>query len=132
MANRMFQKFDKYWKDYNILLSLDVIVDLRFKMQFVEFCSKKLYGHGSNELSFVKSKLVSLFEEYMGLASKSSSSNTSKSSHSGIDDNAFLPLNIGIGYFYLDELKIDRYSKCDVLAFWKAYQFKYPELAQMA
>ncbi|XP_075501882.1 uncharacterized protein LOC142539962 isoform X2 [Primulina tabacum] len=33
---------------------------------------------------------------------------------------------------YLDEPKIDRSSNCDVLAFWKAYQFRYPELAQMA
>ncbi|XP_075501873.1 zinc finger BED domain-containing protein RICESLEEPER 1-like isoform X1 [Primulina tabacum] len=157
MANRMFQKFDKYWKEYNILLSIAVIVDPRFKMQFVEFCYNKLYGHGSNELSLVKSKLVSLFEEYIGLASKSSSSNTSTSSHSGIDDNASLPLNSNSGYMdvlkefdtfqrtelndraqksqldlYLDEPKIDRSSNCDVLAFWKAYQFRYPELAQMA
>ncbi|XP_075520592.1 zinc finger BED domain-containing protein RICESLEEPER 2-like isoform X3 [Primulina tabacum] len=142
MANRMFQKFDKYWKDYNILLSIAVIVDPRFKKQFVEFCYNKLYGHGSNELSLVKSKLVSLFEEYMGLASKSSSSNTSTSSHSGIDDNASLPLNSESGCMdvlkefdtfqrtelndraqksqldlYLDEPKIDRSSKCDVLAF---------------
>lgn len=42
----------------------------------------------------VNSKLASLFEEYMSLASKSSSSNTSMSSHShsGIDDNSSLPL----------------------------------------
>ncbi|XP_075520590.1 zinc finger BED domain-containing protein RICESLEEPER 2-like isoform X2 [Primulina tabacum] len=104
MANRMFQKFDKYWKDYNILLSIAVIVDPRFKKQFVEFCYNKLYGHGSNELSLVKSKLVSLFEEYMGLASKSSSSNTSTSSHSGIDDNASLPLNSESGC--MDVLKL--------------------------
>ncbi|XP_042423183.1 zinc finger BED domain-containing protein RICESLEEPER 2-like [Zingiber officinale] len=47
MANRMFHKFDKYWKDYNILFAIAVIVDPRFKMQFVEFCYNKLYGHGS-------------------------------------------------------------------------------------
>ncbi|KZV58755.1 zinc finger BED domain-containing protein RICESLEEPER 2-like [Dorcoceras hygrometricum] len=33
---------------------------------------------------------------------------------------------------YLDETKIDRSVKLDVLAFWKAHQFRYPELAQMA
>ncbi|KZV51617.1 hypothetical protein F511_24990 [Dorcoceras hygrometricum] len=32
----------------------------------------------------------------------------------------------------LDETKIDRSVKLDVLAFWKAHQFRYPELAQMA
>ena len=32
----------------------------------------------------------------------------------------------------MEEPKIDRDTKFDVLAFWKAYQFRYPELAQMA
>ncbi|XP_073041986.1 zinc finger BED domain-containing protein RICESLEEPER 2-like [Primulina eburnea] len=154
---RCFRNLTSTRKIYNILLSIAMIVDPRFKMQFIEFCYNKLYGHGSNELSLVKSKLVSLFEEYMGLASKSSSSNTSTSSHSGIDDNASLPLNSDSGCMdvfkefdtfqitelndrvqksqldlYLDEPKIDRSSNCDVLAFWKAYPFRYPELAQMA
>ncbi|KAG6527978.1 hypothetical protein ZIOFF_010114 [Zingiber officinale] len=159
MANRMFHKFDKYWKDYNILFAIAVIVDPRFKMQFVEFCYNKLYGHGSNELSLVRSKLVSLFEEYMhmGIASKVSTSSASSSSHSAIDDNASLALNLGSGCMdvlkefdtfqslefigraqksqlelYLEEPTIDRITKLDVLGFWKAHQFRYPDLAQMA
>ncbi|KAG6475664.1 hypothetical protein ZIOFF_064893 [Zingiber officinale] len=150
MANRMFHKFDKYWKDYNILFAIAVIVDPRFKMQFVEFCYNKLYGHGSNELSLVRSKLVSLFEEYMhmGIASKVSTSSASSSSHSAIDDNASLALNLGSGCMdvlkefdtfqslefigraqksqlelYLEEPTIDRITKLDVLGFWKAHQF---------
>ncbi|XP_042433857.1 zinc finger BED domain-containing protein RICESLEEPER 2-like [Zingiber officinale] len=159
MANRMFHKFDKYWKDYNILFAIAVIVDPRFKMQFVEFCYNKLYGHGSNELSLVRSKLVSLFEEYMhmGIASKVSTSSASSSSHSAIDDNASLALNLGSGCMdvlkefdtfqslefigraqksqlelYLEEPTIDRITKLDILGFWKAHQFRYPDLAQMA
>ncbi|KAG6506766.1 hypothetical protein ZIOFF_032095 [Zingiber officinale] len=150
MANRMFHKFDKYWKDYNILFVIVVIVDPRFKMQFVEFCYNKLYGHGSNELSLVRSKLVSLFEEYMhmGIASKVSTSSASSSSHNAIDDNASLALNLGSGCMdvlkefdtfqslefigraqksqlelYLEEPTIDRITKLDVLGFWKAHQF---------
>ncbi|KAG6487738.1 hypothetical protein ZIOFF_056339 [Zingiber officinale] len=133
-------------------------VDPRFKMQFVEFCYNKLYGHGSNELSLVRSKLVSLFEEYMhmGIASKVSTSSASSSSHSGIDDNASLALNLGNGCMdvlkefdtfqslefigraqksqlelYLEEPTIDRITKLDVLGFWKAHQCRYPDLAQM-
>ncbi|KAG6518833.1 hypothetical protein ZIOFF_022314 [Zingiber officinale] len=159
MANRMFHKFDKYWKDYNILFAIAMIVDPRFKMQFVEFCYNKLYGHGSNELSLVRSKLVSLFEEYMhmSIASKVSTSSASLSSHSAIDDNASLALNLGSGCMdvlkefdtfqslefigraqksqlelYLEEPTIDRITKLDVLGFWKAHQFRYPDLAQMA
>ncbi|XP_042466077.1 zinc finger BED domain-containing protein RICESLEEPER 1-like [Zingiber officinale] len=142
MANRIFHKFDKYWKDYNILFAIAVIVDPRFKMQFVEFCYNKLYGHGSNELSLVRSKLVSLFEEYMhmGIASKVSTSSASSSSHSVIDDNASHALNLGSGCMdvlkefdtfqslefigraqksqlelYLEEPTIDRITKLDVL-----------------
>lgn len=70
MASRMFQKFDKYWKYYNILFAIVVIIDPKFKMHFVEFCYEKLYGESSNELSLFKSKLVSLFEEYMSISSK--------------------------------------------------------------
>ncbi|KAG6473887.1 hypothetical protein ZIOFF_067805 [Zingiber officinale] len=150
MANRMFQKFDKYWKDYNILFAIAVIVDPRFKMQFVEFCYNKLYGHGSNELSLVRFKLVSFFEEYMHLdiASQLSTSGASSSSHSGIDDNASLALNLGSGCMdvlkefdtfqslefigraqksqlelYLEEPTINTITKMDVLGFWKAHQF---------
>ncbi|KAG6525497.1 hypothetical protein ZIOFF_015453 [Zingiber officinale] len=126
------------------------IVDPRFKMQFVEFCYNKLYGHGSNELSLVRSKLVSLFEEYMhmGIASKVSTSSASSSSHSVIDDNASHALNLGSGCMdvlkefdtfqslefigraqksqlelYLEEPTIDRITKLDVLGFWKAHKF---------
>lgn len=33
---------------------------------------------------------------------------------------------------YLEESKVDRSTKLDVLTFWKANQFRYPELASMA
>lgn len=33
---------------------------------------------------------------------------------------------------YLDEPRVDRKAPLDVLAFWKANQFRYPELARMA
>ncbi|KAG6533058.1 hypothetical protein ZIOFF_006919 [Zingiber officinale] len=136
--------------DVFVGLLRDQLVDPRFKKQFVEFCYNKLYGHGSNELSLVRSKLVSLFEEYMhmGIASKVSTSNASSSSHSAIDDNASLALNLGSGCMdvlkefdtfqslefigraqksqlelYLEEPTIDRITKLDVLGFWKAHQF---------
>ncbi|KZV37398.1 hypothetical protein F511_01266, partial [Dorcoceras hygrometricum] len=108
----------------------------------------KLYGHGSNELSLVRSKLVTLFEEYMV---------NSPNSHGSFGDNASSALTSGSGCrdvfkefdsfqslefsgnaqktqleLYLDETKIDRSVKLDLLAFWKAHQFRYPELAQMA
>ena len=33
---------------------------------------------------------------------------------------------------YLDEPRVDRNAKLDILAFWKGNKFRYPELATMA
>ena len=33
---------------------------------------------------------------------------------------------------YLDESRVDRNAKLDILAFWKGNEFRYPELAAMA
>ena len=33
---------------------------------------------------------------------------------------------------YLDEPRVDRNAKLDILAFWKGNEFRYPELAAMA
>lgn len=60
----MYGKFDKYWSDYSVILSLAVILDPRYKIQFVEFCYTKLYGPGSIEGMRIREKLFSLFNLY--------------------------------------------------------------------
>ena len=79
MAHQMFGKFDKYWSEYSLVLAIAVIFDPRYKIQFVEFSYKKLYGDESFEFSRVREKLFSLFDEYMHNSSKASSSQTSAS-----------------------------------------------------
>ncbi|KAG6506572.1 hypothetical protein ZIOFF_031896 [Zingiber officinale] len=87
---------------------------------------------------------VGLLRDQLGLnCSLVSTSSASSSSHSGIDDNAYLALNLGSGCMdvlkvllefigraqksqlelYLEEPTIDRITKLDVLGFWKAHQF---------
>ena len=68
MAIEMNRKFEKYWREYNLLLAIACVLDPRYKIQFVEFCYKRLYGDDSRQFGKVKSKLFSLFNEY---ASKS-------------------------------------------------------------
>lgn len=36
MVGRMYSKFEKYWCEYNIILAIVVILDPRYKVQFVE------------------------------------------------------------------------------------------------
>ena len=42
MATQMLAKFEKYWLDFNVLLAIVVSLDPRYKLQFVDFCYKKL------------------------------------------------------------------------------------------
>jgi len=44
MAKSMKTKFDKYWRCYSVILSFAVILDPRYKLQFVEYCYVKLFG----------------------------------------------------------------------------------------
>jgi hypothetical protein len=37
MARRMKMKFEKYWDCYSVILSFAVILDPRYKLQFVEY-----------------------------------------------------------------------------------------------
>ena len=68
MAIEMIKKFEKYWREYNLLLAIAYVLDPRYKIQFVKFCYDRLYGNDSREFEKVRSKLFSLFNEY---ASKS-------------------------------------------------------------
>ena len=66
MAEQMLVKFEKYWSEFNVVLAIAVILDPRFKLQFVNFCYKKLYGvGGSYEYLKVREKLFVLFGEYV-------------------------------------------------------------------
>ncbi|KAK9724578.1 hypothetical protein RND81_05G083900 [Saponaria officinalis] len=44
MATKMYAKFDKYWREYSLVMSFGVILDPRYKFDFVKFALKKLHG----------------------------------------------------------------------------------------
>lgn len=71
MATQMWNRFSKYWSDFNLLLAIAVVFDPRYKFTFVEFSYKKLYGEGSLQLKMVEDTLFALYDEYMQ-ASKNS------------------------------------------------------------
>ena len=62
MAEKMFEKFKKYWSEYSRILAIAVILDPRYKLNFVELCYKKLDGNeGLVEAKKVKDDLESYF-----------------------------------------------------------------------
>lgn len=63
MTSSMFEKFEKYWSEFSLILAIAVILDPRYKIQFVEWSYNKLYGHDSR-VKKVRDALFSLHSEY--------------------------------------------------------------------
>ncbi|XP_061373411.1 zinc finger BED domain-containing protein RICESLEEPER 2-like [Gastrolobium bilobum] len=153
MAGKLFTKFEKYWHDFSLILAIAVILDPRYKLSFVESCYNKLYGaDGKNELTKVKNKLNSLFCEYAidGIRNYSTSSSSTKvgdggtthqTSFSNISNNVLsefdnfneviVPQKSQLE-LYLEDQRFDRKAELNVLKYWEANQFRYPEIAAMA
>ena len=64
MGSHMHAKFDKYWSKYSVILSIAIILDPRYKIQFVDWAYSKLYGGDSYEFKCVQDTLFELFELY--------------------------------------------------------------------
>ncbi|KAL0423770.1 UNVERIFIED_CONTAM: Zinc finger BED domain-containing protein RICESLEEPER 2 [Sesamum radiatum] len=66
MVERMKIKFDKYWGETNLLMSIAAVLDPRCKMKALEFCFPKLYSSEKveREISFVRKSLHELYSEY--------------------------------------------------------------------
>ena len=43
MVSRMKSKFDKYWGECNLLMSIASVLDPRCKMRAIEYCFSKMY-----------------------------------------------------------------------------------------
>uniref|UniRef100_A0A803N0I4 BED-type domain-containing protein n=1 Tax=Chenopodium quinoa TaxID=63459 RepID=A0A803N0I4_CHEQI len=71
MAARMNEKFAKYWTNFSIIMVVVVVLDPRFKYEFVEWAFKKVYGEieGTNELVKFKERLDYLYGAYVTEAS---------------------------------------------------------------
>ncbi|KAK4431280.1 Zinc finger BED domain-containing protein RICESLEEPER 2 [Sesamum alatum] len=66
MVEKMKIKFDKYWGETNLLMSIAAILDPRCKMKALEFWFPQLYSSEKveREISFVRTALHELYSEY--------------------------------------------------------------------
>ncbi|KAL2923302.1 Zinc finger BED domain-containing protein DAYSLEEPER, partial [Bienertia sinuspersici] len=88
MATKMHKKFDKYWTHFSIIMAVAVVLDPRFKYQFVEWAFKKVYGEakGTQELVKFKERLEYLYGAYVSESSTPSpSSRCRRSSPTQLD-----------------------------------------------
>ncbi|XP_040374613.1 zinc finger BED domain-containing protein RICESLEEPER 2-like [Rosa chinensis] len=146
MGMEMNLKFEKYWSDYSLILGIAVVMDPRFKMQFVEWAYDKLYGPDSSQLEVFNDTLSSLFDAYVEKSFDHNDSNNSidegssqaQGDHSLLEafDNAY---KIGSSSSmktelskYLDEVRLERKQELDVLSWWKMEQIRYPILFHLA
>ncbi|XP_015383092.1 zinc finger BED domain-containing protein RICESLEEPER 2-like [Citrus sinensis] len=160
MAQKMIEKFEKYWYDFCTILEIAVILDPRYKMAFIEFAYNKAYGQNSEELKHVRDKLFLVFGKYNLITPSSSSTSvltqmSDVSSSAGRNDNGQSTLNQRAMdmlkefddfdsmdcsahvrksklELYLDEPRIDRKFDWDIISFWKGNGFRYPNLSSMA
>ncbi|XP_019173487.1 PREDICTED: zinc finger BED domain-containing protein RICESLEEPER 2-like [Ipomoea nil] len=78
MAKNMKAKFDKFWDDYSVILAMGAILDPRLKVQFVEYCYKKLNPLTcQDKIEGIKKKLYLLYDEYKKKSGDFSSSRVS-------------------------------------------------------
>lgn len=90
MARRMEKKFDKYWNSYSVVLSFVVILDPRYKLQFVKWCYVRLLGsEGVQVTKLILDNLKAFFQEYL----KSSNETTASFIQRSIRGSPNIPSN---------------------------------------
>ncbi|XP_012827648.1 PREDICTED: zinc finger BED domain-containing protein RICESLEEPER 2-like [Erythranthe guttata] len=69
MTAKMKIKFDKYWGESNLLMSVAAVLDPRCKMRALQFCFPKLYSpqQVKEETARVRQTLNELYSEYVSM-----------------------------------------------------------------
>lgn len=149
------RSFQNIGPKYSTVLAMAVVLDPRYKLQYVEFTYKKLYGssffvHGDR----IREKLHDLFSEYttethMSCRTSKDDSNKDKLEKKNdtllskgardmfqefktYESKEFAPSQKSQLEIYIEEPRSDIGEDLYVLSFWKAHQYRHPELASMA
>jgi hypothetical protein len=161
MARRMNYKFEKYWGETNLLMSIAAVLDPRNKMTLIRFCFPIMYSESDAKLNIdhVLSSLNELYREYVEVynssvieqnlqssvqecSSSSSVTAIGRSVQSGKEmyesfvrsvDTLQQPVKSDL-QIYLEEnvLIVDKGVEFDALEWWKANTLKYRILSMLA
>lgn len=156
MAEKMLEKFDKYWSVIHGIMAVATILDPRYKMKVVECYYSLIYPDSAyDEIEKVRRVCYELFREYEEKLrrierNKSTSCGLTTSSHTSYGGSASLDsieadiyekwlANHGATNssqkneldYYLEEAVMPRMENFDVLSWWKT-NTKFPILQDMA
>ncbi|XP_071926102.1 zinc finger BED domain-containing protein RICESLEEPER 1-like [Coffea arabica] len=156
MVRRMKLKFDKYWGECNLLMSIAAILDPRQKMRVIEFAFPKMYPpyEAQENIIKVRQAIFDLYEEYVVIAaSASAGANNSmfgastsqdplRPSSSIWDDFDEYCVKVETNEAHKSEL-VDYLDKArqpvganpkefDCLDWWRINRISYPVLSQLA
>ncbi|KAF0914339.1 hypothetical protein E2562_028219 [Oryza meyeriana var. granulata] len=143
IAKTMHERFDKYWKDCNLVLAIAVVMDPRFKMKLVEFSYSKIHGvEAAKYVKVVDDAVRELYNEYVAQVEvnryENSAAVTPPNGDRHLDFDIYLseiatsqPLKSEIDQ-YLEEALMPRIPEFDILEWWKLNTLKFPTLSKMA
>ncbi|KAI5660472.1 hypothetical protein M9H77_29265 [Catharanthus roseus] len=160
LTRPLWEKFNRYWNDCNIILAVAAVMDPRFKMKLIEFSFPKIYGEDAKTwIGVVEEGLHDLFLEYVVqtlpppiFMEEAASDSIVKSEISTEEDllstadDAFTEFDIyvsGIENYphtrsymeldaYLQEDLLPRVQEFDALGWWRLNRSRYPILSKMA
>lgn len=157
MGEKMKLKFDKYWGDpdkMNKIIYIAVVVDPRYKLEFMHFALSTVYGKekGTELAKKVKLFVYELFDDYkrifqsenanehIGNVSESIEEGTKKKPRMRLG-HQFMQHKIEIGeaksksdldsYLNEDILVLDEKEDFDILKWWKMNANRFPILSHM-
>ncbi|KAM0879639.1 hypothetical protein ACQ4PT_034099 [Festuca glaucescens] len=104
IAKDMHERFDKYWKDCNLVLAVAVVMDPRLKMKLVEFSYSKIYGvEAAKYVKVVNDSVHELFKDYVAQP-LSEQGATNNAAANGNNTHATQP-STGTGTCMLDDYR---------------------------
>ncbi|XP_072971108.1 zinc finger BED domain-containing protein RICESLEEPER 2-like [Typha angustifolia] len=152
MAIEMRKKFDKYWKECDMLLAVAVVLDPRYKMKLINFCFPKIYCFAEAQINMqrIHRVLYTIFESYE--LENASGENNGMNDRSQLDKSDDLIGAKGSEYqaeiflestnavehlkseleIYLEEQTTSLIDKFDALEWWRLNMLKFPILSKMA
>ncbi|KAL4556692.1 hypothetical protein LXL04_034848 [Taraxacum kok-saghyz] len=150
----MKQKFDKYWAECNLMMSIGVILDPRCKTRVIEFCFPRMYPENESRENTEKAKeaLYELYGEYADEHYSSMGEESGQSTNGNRNNVTIQPSSSGWSEFAQfvrtvenvqpQKSELDNYLEqgcyiCedgpfDALKWWRSNSLKYRILSRMA